>query len=64
MRKVILPQAFPAIIPPAGNQFIAMLKGSSLVSVIGVWEPKLLAHTLGQKTFQNMETLITTALIY
>ena len=64
MRKVILPQAFPAIIPPTGNQFIAMLKDSSLVSVIGVWEPKFLARTLGQKTSQNMETLITAALIY
>lgn len=35
MRKVILPQAVPLIIPPTGNQFIAMLKDSSLVSVIG-----------------------------
>ncbi len=64
MRKVILPQALPVIIPPTGNQFIAMLKDSSLVSVIGVWELMFLARTLGQKTFQHMEMLISAALIY
>ncbi|MDQ7069356.1 MAG: amino acid ABC transporter permease [Rhodobacterales bacterium] len=37
MRRIILPQAMPLIIPPTGNQFIAMLKDSSLVSVIGVY---------------------------
>jgi len=64
MRKVILPQALPVIIPPTGNQFIAMLKDSSLVSVIGVWELMFLARTLGQKTFQHMEMLISAAMIY
>ncbi|VAW00270.1 ABC transporter, permease protein (cluster 3, basic aa/glutamine/opines) [hydrothermal vent metagenome] len=64
MRKIILPQALPVIIPPTGNQFIAMLKDSSLVSVIGVWELMFLARTLGQKTFQHMEMLITAAMIY
>ncbi len=64
MRRIILPQALPVIIPPTGNQFIAMLKDSSLVSVIGVWELMFLARTLGQKTFQHMEMLISAALIY
>jgi len=64
MRRIILPQALPVIIPPTGNQFIAMLKDSSLVSVIGVWELMFLARTLGQKTFQHMEMLISAAIIY
>ena len=64
MRKIILPQALPLIIPPTGNQFIAMLKDSSLVSVIGVWELMFLARTLGQKEFKHLEMLITAALIY
>ncbi len=64
MRKIILPQAMPLIIPPTGNQFIAMLKDSSLVSVIGVWELMFLARTLGNKDFRHMEMLITAALIY
>jgi polar amino acid transport system permease protein len=64
MRRIILPQALPVIIPPTGNQFISMLKDSSLVSVIGVWELMFLARTLGQKTFQHMEMLITAAMLY
>ncbi|MEO5756214.1 MAG: amino acid ABC transporter permease [Mesorhizobium sp.] len=64
MRRIILPQALPVIIPPTGNQFISMLKDSSLVSVIGVWELMFLARTLGQKTFQHMEMLISASLIY
>ena len=64
MRKIILPQAFPLIIPPTGNQFIAMLKDSSLVSVLGVWELMFLAKKLGTKEFRHMEMLITVALIY
>jgi len=64
MRKIILPQAMPLIIPPIGNQFIAMLKDSSLVSVIGVWELMFLARTLGNKDFLHMEMLITAAIIY
>jgi len=64
MRKIILPQSIALIIPPTGNQFIAMLKDSSLVSVIGVWELMFLARTLGNKTFNHMEMLITAALLY
>ncbi|MER8785503.1 amino acid ABC transporter permease [Mesorhizobium sp. M1006] len=64
MRKIILPQALPVIIPPMGNTFISMLKDSSLVSILGVWELTFLARTLGQPTFQHMEMLITAAIIY
>jgi len=61
---VILPQAIRLIIPPTGNQFIAMLKDSSLVSVLGVWELMFLARTMGQEDFRHMEMLITAALLY
>jgi polar amino acid transport system permease protein len=64
MRKIILPQALPVIIPPMGNEFIAMLKNSSLVSVLGVWELTFLARTLGQPTFNHMEMLISASIIY
>ncbi|ADV14784.1 amine acid ABC transporter, permease protein, 3-TM region, His/Glu/Gln/Arg/opine family [Mesorhizobium australicum WSM2073] len=64
MRRIILPQALPVIIPPMGNTFISMLKDSSLVSILGVWELTFLARTLGQPTFQHMEMLITAAIIY
>lgn len=64
MRKIILPQALPVIIPPMGNMFIAMLKDSSLVSVLGVWELTFLARTLGRTTFMHMEMLSAAAIIY
>ena len=64
MVLVILPQAMRIIIPPTGNQFIAMLKDSSLVSVVGVWELMYLARTQGQTEFRHIEMLITASLIY
>ncbi len=64
MQKIILPQAVPIIIPPTGNQFIAMLKDSSLASILGVWELMYLAKTLGQRDFRHMEMLLTAAMIY
>ncbi|HEV7369820.1 amino acid ABC transporter permease [Arenibaculum sp.] len=64
MRKVILPQAFRIVVPPIGNQFIAMLKDSSLVSVMGVWELMFVARTQGRSEFRHLEMLITAALIY
>ncbi len=62
--RIILPQAMPVIIPPTGNQFIAMLKDSSLVSVVGVWELMYLARTEGQSEFRHVEMMITASLIY
>jgi polar amino acid transport system permease protein len=64
MRKIVLPQAMRLIVPPTGNQFIAMLKDSSLVSVMGVWELMFLARTQGRAEFRHLEMLITAAIIY
>jgi polar amino acid transport system permease protein len=64
MRRTVLPQAMRVIIPPTGNQFIAMLKDSSLVSVVGVWEIMYLARTQGQTEFRHIEMLITASMIY
>lgn len=64
MRMIILPQAMRIIVPPTGNQFIAMLKDSSLVSVMGIWEIMYLARTQGQTEFRHIEMLITASMIY
>jgi len=64
MRRIVMPQALRVIIPPTGNQFIAMLKDSSLVSVVGVWELMYLARTEGQSEFRHVEMMITASLIY
>ncbi|MEO0912409.1 MAG: amino acid ABC transporter permease [Pseudomonadota bacterium] len=62
--KVTLPQAMRLIVPPTGNQFIAMLKDSSLVSVVGVWELTFVAKTAGRSEFKHVEMLITASLVY
>lgn len=64
MRKIVLPQAMKLIVPPMGNQFIAMLKDSSLVSVLGAWELMYMARTHGRAEFKYMEMLISAAIIY
>lgn len=63
-RKIIFPQAMRFIVPPTGNQFIAMLKDSSLVSVMGVWELTRTAQIIGRRDFRVFEMLIAAAIIY
>ncbi len=62
--RIIAPQAFRIVTPAIGNDFIAMLKDSSLVSVIGVQELLWKAQVAGRPTFQSMQTLIIAALMY
>lgn len=62
--RIIAPQAFRIVIPAIGNDFIAMLKDSSLVSVISVHEILYNAQVVGRPTFQSMQTLIIAALVY
>ena len=64
MRRVIFPQAMRVIIPPISNEFIAMIKDSSLVSLMGVWEMSYRAIKIGRRYFQSLEMLIMVAFIY
>ncbi len=64
MKRVVLPQALRLTIPPTGNEFIAMLKDSSLVNFLGVWELFFRAIKVGRQNFRNMETLIIAGLFY
>lgn len=68
MRKVILPQAFRIIIPPTGNEFIAMMKDTALVSFLGVTvasaEIFRRAQLLGKADFKNLEAYLAVALLY
>lgn len=64
MRYIIMPQAFKAIIPPLGNEFIAMLKDSSLVSVIGFEELMRRGQLIIAKTYASAEIWTAVALIY
>ena len=62
--KVIMPQALRFIIPPAGALFISMLKDSSLVSLMGLWELNFLAQSYARSTYRYMEMLLAAAIIY
>jgi polar amino acid transport system permease protein len=64
MKRVIFPQALRVIIPPVSNEFIAMIKDSSLVSLMGVWELSYRAIKVGRRHFQSLEMLVMAALIY
>src|ERR1700722_13735372 len=64
MRRIILPQAARFIIPPLGNEFNAMLKNSTLVSVIGVQELLLTTETLTSATFRVFELYSIVALYF
>ncbi len=64
MRFVIMPQAFKRIIPPLGNEFIAMLKDSSLVSVIGFEELTRTGQLIISRTYAAFEIWIVVAILY
>jgi polar amino acid transport system permease protein len=62
--RIVLPQAVRVVIPPIGNDFIAMTKDSALVSVIGVQELLWRAQKVGVQNFRSMETLLVAAVFY
>ena len=64
MRYVILPQAMRNVLPPLGNDFIAMLKDSSLVSVLGVQDITQLGKVYSASTFRFFETYNVVAYLY
>ena len=64
MRYVILPQAFKRMIPPLGNEFIVLLKDSSLLSVVAVPELMYYGKAMGGQYFKVWEPYLTTAVIY
>ena len=64
MRYIILPQAFKRVIPPLGNEFIAMLKDTSLLSVIGIQELTRRGQLIIADTFAAFAILMAVAFLY
>jgi polar amino acid transport system permease protein len=64
MTRIILPQVFRVILPPATNEAITMVKNTSLLSTITVVELTLYSQTIIATTFRPFEFYIATALIY
>jgi polar amino acid transport system permease protein len=63
-RHIVFPQAFRTILPPLGNDFVAMIKDSSLVSVVGVADITQLGKTWAAGNYRYLETYNVMALIY
>ena len=63
-RHIVFPQAFRMILPPLGNDFVAMMKDSSLVSVLGVMDITQLAKVTAAGNFRYFETYNVAALLY
>lgn len=64
MRHIILPQAVRNILPALGNEFVVVIKESSIVSVIGIAELMYNADTIRGNTFQPFEPLLVAAVLY
>jgi polar amino acid transport system permease protein len=63
-RRVVLPQAFRIVIPAVGNDFIAMIKDSALVSTIAVQELLWHAQRAGTRTFHTLQAYLIAAFVY
>jgi uncharacterized RDD family membrane protein YckC len=64
MRHVIIPQAVRVVLPPVGNEFIAMLKDSSLVSVLAISDMLRRGREFASRTFAYFESYTLVALVY
>jgi His/Glu/Gln/Arg/opine family amino acid ABC transporter permease subunit len=64
MRFIVMPQAFKSILPALGNEFIVLLKDTSLISVIGGKELLYAAQGIATRTYEQMYPLLGTATIY
>jgi len=64
MRHIILPQAVRVILPPVSNEFVTLLKDSSLVSVLGLEDVTRRGREWVGRTFASFDTYLVVALIY
>jgi polar amino acid transport system permease protein len=64
MRKVILPQAFVRMIPPLGNEFIALIKNSALVSLLTINDLMHEGEKIISVSYRSLEVYIVIAFIY
>ena len=64
MRFIVIPQAFKAILPSLGNEFITLLKDTSLISVVGGKEIVYFAQAIITRTYETMYPYLITAVMY
>lgn len=64
MRFIVLPQAFKAVLPAIGNEFVTIIKESSIISVIGMVDIMYQASVVKNITYQGMNPFLIAAAIY
>ncbi|MBO0486807.1 amino acid ABC transporter permease [Vagococcus fluvialis] len=64
MKSVVIPQAIRVVLPGLGNEFIAMIKESSIVSVVGIFDVMYTSNIVKAATYSIFEPLIIVAIIY
>lgn len=64
LRHIILPQSIRIVVPPAANEFIACLKDSSLVSIIGLRELTRAGREFANQNFLDFQTWLMVGLLY
>jgi glutamine transport system permease protein len=64
MRSVILPQAFKRMLPPLGNESIALLKDSAMVAIIAAHDLGYFAFSVAKNTFDRITPYVTVAVLY
>ena len=64
MREIVMPQAIKNILPAIGNEFIAVIKGSSMAYVLGVAELTFSAKVVQGATYKGLEPLLISAVFY
>lgn len=64
MREIIMPQAIKNILPAIGNEFVAVIKGSSMAYVLGIAELTFSAKVVQGATYKGLEPLLISAIFY
>ncbi|MFA6739727.1 MAG: ABC transporter permease subunit, partial [Bacilli bacterium] len=64
MRKVIIPQAFKNVLPALGNEFVTVVKESSIVSIVGIVDVMKITNVVSSQEFTMFEALIFAGLLY
>lgn len=64
MRKVIIPQAIKNVLPSLGNEFVTVVKESSIVSIVGISDLMKVTNTISSQKFRLFEALLLAALLY
>ena len=64
LQHIIIPQAVRNVLPALGNEFVVVIKESSIVSIIGIADLMYKANTVRGNTFQPFEPLLVAAVVY